>query len=356
MWILTSRRAARRGKACKMNHSEYSDGLSGRYLPFHPSPKDGELFSSWLSRVAKGNHPKMHTFCHLIWPKKQIWTRDIDQCADEKLVGDLCRLTGTKLISARKTMLSSFQGRLFERHQPNGRTVGILPLGIFHRLRRRFGQQYCPLCLSDEIPYYRKEWRLSHVTCCLRHKIRLVDRCDQCLTPIIPYRSEMVECHNCAFDLREANCSVAGSLVIRFETKNKIALKNGYSFLGAKRIEISIAYFDIVRQLLKVLSLGPRSQDLRNCIAKKYGGNPAPVQEDPNAQVRKFDHLSSASRHRVSSLLAPLILNWPDAFIEACEKSRNYSSQILKDMPVIRYHLWQLSKDHLSGSPAHPKR
>ncbi len=332
-------------------------GLSGKYLPFHPAPMAEELFSSWLYRVAKGNHPKLHTFCHLNWPKRQIWTRDIDQCADKDLVRDLAELTGTLPSDAQKTLLSSFQGSLFEKHQPNGRTLGILPLGVFHRLRKRYGQQYCPRCLAnDRVPYFRKSWRLTHVTSCLEHGIRLVDRCDDCGAPIIFFRGDMLVCHNCGFDLRCASRFIAGTQVKWFEARNRLALQRGYTWLGSNKIEVSIAYFDIIRQLLRILSFGARSQGLRETVAKRFGGDPSPIKEDEKTTARKFEHLSTHSRYRITELLSPLVQHWPEAFIDTCQASRNFSSQLLKDMPFVRYHLWMIAKNELSGSPVHPDR
>ena len=180
--------------------------LSGKYWPIHPKPLPDELFSSWLIRIIKGNSPEMtlHTFCHLNWPGKQIWTRDIDKCADAELLISIAERTGTSISRAMKTLLSSYVGYVFETLSIYGNSKWIRPIGVYHRTRRRNGLRWCPKCLDeDSRPYFRKQWRASFVSTCVKHGVILRDFCSKCSAPCIPHKSSFTDCHNCGSDRRQ---------------------------------------------------------------------------------------------------------------------------------------------------------
>lgn len=159
---------------------------------------------------------KLHTFCTLLFGKRSIWNRDIDKCADDRILRVLAERTGTPLERVRATTLAAYEGVLYERHNALGNTFWIMPLGIYHRVRRMHGTQYCPACLTeDREPYFRCEWRLAFVTVCTKHKCLLFDACPRCNATINFHRDElgergkqvatgMARCFSCKLDLRTA--------------------------------------------------------------------------------------------------------------------------------------------------------
>src|SRR5918911_766517 len=151
-----------------MRTRAHDAGLSGQVWPAHVKPRRDELLSSWLVRLAAAHALKLHTFCALVWTRrKQIWNRDIEKCADDSILSLLAEKTATPPDKVTRTTLSDYQGRLYERHNPYGNTRWIMPVGIYHRTRRRYGLQFCPRCLAeDKEPYYRRAWRLAFVTFC----------------------------------------------------------------------------------------------------------------------------------------------------------------------------------------------
>lgn len=66
-----------------------ADDSGSRLWPVHIKPKDDELLSSWLVRLAMSHGLKLHTFCSIALPLKQIWTRDIDKAPNTGLIGEL---------------------------------------------------------------------------------------------------------------------------------------------------------------------------------------------------------------------------------------------------------------------------
>lgn len=323
-------------------------GLSGALWPSHPKPQEQELLSSWLSRVALSNAARAHTFCHLVWPNKQIWTRDIDVCGDEVLIADLSEYTATPIDRARSTRLEVFEGTVFEKLIHNGRTRWIMPIGVFHRERTRFGLQWCPLCFRmDNVSYFRQHWRLAFVSCCPRHGVILADRCQDCGSPALPFKRELTECHKCGADARDHPVVIGESGAIQLEHQLIKRAYDGRTWLVPYEPVYPIAYFDIIRRLMQLLAFGGDSLSLREAIAHRYGGDPAPPTCDPERHDIEF--IQPSDRHRLMGLVARILPGWPFRFVGVCAETGNWSSQILKDMKPMRFHLWAPTKQYLVG-------
>jgi len=61
--------------------------------------------------------------------------------------------------------------------------------------------QVCPHCLAEG-GYLRDAWDLSHVTVCVKHRVRLVDACPSCSVPLRLGRPIILACQRCGYDLR----------------------------------------------------------------------------------------------------------------------------------------------------------
>lgn len=144
-------------------------------LKFRPNIKPNELLSSWMIRVAHFYGAQPVHFWHMLLQSYNVWNRDIDF--------HLSRITAKKL-----NKIIGFQYKTAPQKELHRESHWLLSLGIYHRKRTAFGQQYCPLCLSEQ-SYWRREWRLSFHTICPIHKILLHDRCSSCHRPIEPLYS-----------------------------------------------------------------------------------------------------------------------------------------------------------------------
>lgn len=168
-------------------------GLTSPLWPIRYKPLPDELLSSWLVRLARGHGLRVQTFCNLIFGNQlQVWNRDIDRLGPDWIVDVLSERTGTPIEVARATTLRSYEGRLYPVFRSSGALQWITTLQMFHRTRQGFGMQYCPQCLlEDQIPYFRKEWRVAFVTTCSRHKCMLRDRCMACGAGVAFHRGDM---------------------------------------------------------------------------------------------------------------------------------------------------------------------
>lgn len=192
-------------------------GLNRQLWPIRYKPQPDELLSCWLIRLAHGHGLKVQTFSNLLFGhRRQVWNRDVDRLGPSWLIEELSHRTGTPLLVAEGTCLRTLEGQLFTQFKLSGALPWVLTMGIYHRKRSAYGQQVCPLCLDgDEVPYYRRAWRLAFMTICPTHQVMLHDRCPQCESPLSFHRAEMgrggvddalemTMCHACGMDLRQS--------------------------------------------------------------------------------------------------------------------------------------------------------
>lgn len=193
-------------------------GLSGNLWPVHPHPHDDELLTSWLQRLAIGNGIKVQRLCDLSFGRESsVWNRDFDRSAPPELISRLAFVTGQSVERIEAATLRPYAGIIAPAVYQSTSSPWILPLGIYHRTRRRFGMQFCPRCLrEDPDPYYRRIWRLAFMVQCPDHGCLLHDRCPRCEAPVIFQRIELgcrklhriagtTVCFHCGLDLRQAD-------------------------------------------------------------------------------------------------------------------------------------------------------
>lgn len=167
-------------------------GLSGALWPIHPHPQKDELLSSWVVRLAHANGLKAQAFCTRILGRGgSFWNRDIDRDPPQALLQALCDCSGATLGELEAATLRGFQGVYLDRLAVNTNCPWVLPLGIYHRKRRRFGLQICGACLNeDSTAYFRRTWRLALTVVCPEHGRLMSDRC-ACGAPIAFHRGEL---------------------------------------------------------------------------------------------------------------------------------------------------------------------
>lgn len=212
---------------------------------------------------------KVQTYCQTVFGRERaIWNRDIDKSAPEALLHRMCELTGATEEQAYQSTLRSFEGVVYEHHNPCAFTKWLLPLGIYHRTRKGFGLMYCPLCLKeDDEPYFRKHWRLAFHLICDRHGTLMCDRCPSCGAAVVFFRRELGRrseidggeitlCHACGFDLRFAPAfdppapdgQVLGML------RSLIMFRElGWWFAGSRLITYSHLYLDVLHHLAALI-------------------------------------------------------------------------------------------------------
>lgn len=300
------------------------------------------MLSSWLYRLAEINATKLHTFSKRYFPTQAVWTRDIDKSASHNLLKDLAQITAIPNQDVAATVLTSYEGQLLEHINQNGNSKWILPLGIYHRLRRRFGLQFCPQCfINDGLrPYFRKYWRLSIFVTCPLCGLHLYDRCPFCLNTIAFHRNEQGTknfrisspiccCSFCKNDFRDAPQITSPNEIIDMQRIIFRWINQGFT----SDIPYSHQYFDVLYQIIKlILTKNRNAFELQKLLclstSKKWRENK--VRAD-------FEHLNVTEREDMLYMAFWLLTKWPERMIGICQKSKLTSSTLLRDFPSSPY-------------------
>ena len=164
--------------------------------PLRPRPCRGELFSSWLVRVARCYEMPIETFSRAVWPAREVWRGDIDRQVDDEALRFLSAKTGVAYAE-----LFALTLRAHEQYAgvaPGDESARDL---YFHYGRTDLGIRYCPGCLAGRPVYFRLEWRLAFMTVCARHRLPLLERCGYCKAPCLFAKLEVHRqfgsCHRC---------------------------------------------------------------------------------------------------------------------------------------------------------------
>jgi len=227
------------------------EGLANQPFIITPLPLKDELLSSWLVRTAYAHHLHPHTFFqnYLGLHHGVCTANNLDallnyeqiQCIQSKCQNNIDIYTLT---------LNSYEGYLQENVINNGLNKLIC------------NYRFCPKCLKeDDIPYFRKYWRVYFYTACHKHQCFLYDTCPKCNTKIdiskmFKNKSSYKYCFKCNFDLSKSRVkSVQPEFTYGLKTITilKKTLKNGYIQFPQNNVVYSFVFFDTILQLCKVI-------------------------------------------------------------------------------------------------------
>lgn len=304
--------------------------MEAGFWPVHPQPLPDELLSSWMIRLAQGNGFKIHSFyAQFFGSDREIWTRDIDHHAPAWLVDGLAVRTGVPRERIERATLRSFEPFVFERFNPAGATRWVMPLSVFHRTRRAYGQQFCPLCLQeDPAPYLRRQWRLALVPVCVRHEVLLQDRCGSCGSPLMPHRADtspsrswrkgptVLRCSACRGALPTTTIQVSAADV-ELQTHLCEVIECGYAFVGTTPV-YSHLYFDGLRVLMTGLGRLDGAHARRSML---------------------FEWTAAADRLAKLRAAVALLDEWPSTFLNKCATVRKPYTTFAKDALKIPWWL-----------------
>lgn len=216
-----------------------------------PLPFSDEILSSWFVRIAYANN--MHPHCFI---NNYFGTHNrglFKNCFDANLGDELTNLfkkTLGEYFSYEELTLKSYEG--------------ILRESTFRDLHRAYigTMQFCPKCLREEIPYYRKSWHLHLVTVCEKHQCFLYNACPQChksLALLRMYHDALnyTFCSYCGYDLKKAPIKKIGNkYTFGILANQQLAkmIENGYIQLG-ESVVYSFCFVDTITQLSKLILL-----------------------------------------------------------------------------------------------------
>lgn len=349
--------------------------LDKKTFPIKVLPQEDELLSSWLVRLAIAHGQKLHTFTRLLWNKSGIWARDIDRSVTKEQIEVLANRCGVKFDIALETTFESYIGWIYETHKFLGPNPWLTTIGVYHRKRIKFGQQFCWKCLAeDSKPYFRRHWRLAFFTVCVKHKISFSDRCHKCFFPVNFHRDELgnyfsfapgflTRCFNCQSDLRKGlitESEVPADEIEFYEKLNK-SIEVGFWQLTPNRKIHSLAFFAGLRQILKILSMNDnRIRNLRTEFSHIRAQQEQIV--DGKRKTIDFPELHISERRNLLIIANNLLIDWSTEFITLSKKHNILSSLWLRHLEEYRgaifkpspFWLWEAISANLEKKKYHP--
>ena len=274
-------------------------------LPVRTLPFEDELLTSWIIRICADNGLKLRFFERLYGAP--IWNRDIDRLAPPRLIGFLSALTTVAPARILAMTLKCYEGVLWDALRPGGIAMWLCPLGIYHRVRVRFGTGVCPDCLREQ-QYVRREWRLASSIYCARHGTRLLDACSHCDAPILFHRYEQgrramtdcsikTTCWKCGSPF-ETCARVKDAAVLRLQIQMGEVMQQRWAQLGSATVYVR-AWFDGLRLLLALIA----------GVSRASSGEKL---------TTRFETERIGCREERIAALATTLTNWPDSFWGIC--------------------------------------
>lgn len=311
-----------------------------RIWTVHPRIRPHESFGSLLLRSARGNRMKLVTFSELSLGRTHAWARDPDRLSDDDGLARFAAMHTHPLAHVLATTVRAYEGNLFARHNPTGNTRWLLPLGVYHNVRLRYGHPYCPECLRASVVYYRLPWRLSFYGACLTHGARLRDACPACGAAVayhkrdinaarknVPNHEPISLCWACGEDLATAaSLEAPHPEAAALQKRLWFAARTGRVPFTWRDPLPGVEYADVAYQTLKLVTLDARTSRLRDVALEALG-----LTASLPAPARRFEDLPSDDRHTALTLTGWLLNNFPRRFINACEEANLSASRVLRD-------------------------
>ena len=323
-------------------------GLGPETLAIHPQRQPDELLSSWIVALARANGCKVHTLCsRMAGNQHNVWNRDVDRMAPATLIERLSALTAVDSATIRTYTLAHLAEQIDVDHHPNGSATWILPLGVYHRSRLRYGVQFCPMCLRmDERPYVRRSWRLAYYTECEHHGIQMMDRCPRCGTGFDYFRGDLGHrerlesarislCTHCYMDLGYAMPSRFDwpdwQLTVAVRTLQYMS-DFGYAFVGRLEFAAAPDLFLVLRQFIRLLSSRGRPGQLYDAVAAELWHEAYPALSE---RGKEFEKRSVDERNRLFGMAVWLLIDWPERFERVFAASGVHRHSLTADMKRV---------------------
>ena len=153
--------------------------------PLRPAPRPDEMLTSWITRLAHGLGLRPVNLLEIAWPDGCDFDT-LDWAAEPELLALLAGRTDQPVEVVAAMQLN----------------LGDDASEFLHQNSTGAALQFCPACLSETVPYFRRSWRLAFWRVCGVHRLVLLDACSQCgsavrLDDLFPADRGICLCRNC---------------------------------------------------------------------------------------------------------------------------------------------------------------
>lgn len=316
--------------------------MAVRPWPVHVEPAADELLSSWMIRFAHANGLVGESFVTAAFGYRfPLWNRDIDRSAPDVVLEKLAELSCVSVERLQRCTLRDYEELLSPSRLPSGACAGVLPLGVFHRTRKRHGLMFCSRCLAtDEMPYFRRIWRVSFLTSCVEHGLLLRDRCPSCQAFIAPHRTDIfwiqqtnsrstlyARCWSCSKLLSAGEQMEADPYTVLISSFVGAALAERFVSLNGEGI-YAPAFFSGIRALASVC----------NAAKRKRAG---------------FDSFPIDTRCQLLQTVGFWLSDWPAQFLESAEARGLTYSELRPSRDTLPFWIDSVAIPHFFAKRIH---
>jgi len=165
-------------------------------LPSHAQPSWLESLTSYVTRLARGNH--MYTVDALTAVGFPTSDRRVARELEDYPPLSLDSLSMVAACPVPSLLATTFHYLALK----FGRSSSPQPLSRFLRGSVSAHLRYCPDCVAEH-HYYSLTWRFLMLEGCVRHGCRLLDKCSSCNQPIrlLSAPFEIAKCSSCRADI-----------------------------------------------------------------------------------------------------------------------------------------------------------
>jgi len=259
----------------------------------------------------------------MFWQHDPCWERDFDRAPSTLLrvdrspgaptwTDDLASSLGTSPDIVRDATLEPWIVGLGNRMLANqGDTPLVLSAGVYHRTRALHALQFCPDCLRQGIPHFRKAWRLGFMTWCNVHRCSLNDACPSCGAAVIPHRSmtpRLTDCHQCGRSIVSPRTSAMEPDFPEIVAAMQVRLLDALEAASGEDASIrDMGLLADVRALLAVSA----AISVHAALRQSFGlGSGVPALGDR----LRFEHTRLATRVPWLETVAAWMADWPRSF------------------------------------------
>lgn len=254
-------------------------------LPVRVSPIQDETRSSWLARLCQANAISVRILSQSL-KNKCLLLRDFDRGAPPEALYALAKLSGltTRVIEEMSLLYNTQHFLKYDSVYGTASFISSVSRTYTREMSR--GISFCPDCLRDDpIPYFRKQWRYSFVTTCLKHKRLLIDHCPNCSEPFqhnfgntgAAYynREEMMRCAYCCHPINRNryNSSDQKCAALLYEVTSSLLQsteEHWTQFASSGQYIYCASWLNGIRLLLKFIFSGLIHHTTLDCL-RCYG-------------------------------------------------------------------------------------
>ena len=207
--------------------------------PLNVPPLPDELFSSWMFRLANNYRISPESLVNEYSDEKlHIKINTIDIKPESNIIDIITKNTALKEKEIEKLFLNHYKSNITENNISDEVINSLHFLKVNDPKNKKNGIIFCPNCLSNGIPYFRRKWLLTSSIVCCECNSYLMDYCPNCFKHFSFWystkKSELVNnsittC-KCGYDISKFSFPLSPSqLEIDYQKYIDFTIDNGFN-------------------------------------------------------------------------------------------------------------------------------